>query len=131
MSGGRFNYMNDTLTNEIFDYGVSAHYNMGNPRYLKDLKTARRLNPLKDRVISELVFDVFCLLHCFDYAESDDIGDDDYLKDVKYFKKKWLKAPPEEMAKRLVDASIDDLHEQLYRELDIALPDSEKEQDDE
>ena len=42
-------------------------------------------------MISEIVFDVLCLINSFDYYKSGDILYEDYLEDVKFFKNKWLK----------------------------------------
>ena len=55
MSGGTFNYHNDRLKDEIFPYSCNT-----------SLK-ARSINPLEDRVISELVYDVLELIHIYDY----------------------------------------------------------------
>ena len=112
MSGGHFNYMNDTLANEMFgslspDYGKSGFE-------LAD--QARRINPMKDKQVSELCWDLFCLMHSFDWMISGDTGDETYEADLRYFKDKWLKATPEILAKREVDKSLAELKEDLYNE---------------
>ena len=49
MSGGRFNYMDSTIKNEIFGW------------------TNKPINVFEDREISELVWDVFDLIHSYDW----------------------------------------------------------------
>ena len=44
-----------------------------------------------DPEISALVYDVFCLLHSYDWAESGDTDMDAYQKDVEIFKSQWFK----------------------------------------
>lgn len=111
MSGGHFNYSNDTLCREIFDWEVSPDYG---ERGFKQSNLAGRINPLKDRIISEIVFDVFCLLHSYDWYESGDTREETYRKDVKRFKEKWLKLMPEDRAKEIIEDEISNLREELY-----------------
>ena len=73
MSGGHFNYQDKQLKNVMFGY---------NHEYK---------NPLEDREISNLVFDVLTLLHVFDYYISGDTGEENYIKAKDEFKKKWLR----------------------------------------
>lgn len=116
MSGGHFNYSNDRLCSEIFDWGVSADYG---EHGFKHSNVARRINPLKDRIISELVFDVFCLLHSFDWYESGDTCEETYREDVKRFKEKWLKPFSEDRAKEIIEDEISRLREDLYDTFNI------------
>ena len=55
MSGGRWNYENDNACREVFGWMVSADYDLVHPDTMAMSKMARRLNPLEDRAISELV----------------------------------------------------------------------------
>ena len=115
MSGGRFNYTNDSLSSEMFNY-LSTSY--GQSEF--DLADqARRINPLKDRQVSELCWDLLCLIHSFDWMISGDTGEESYAEDLRYFKKKWLKTPPEELVKREVDKTIAELKADLYDEFGI------------
>lgn len=80
MSGGRFNYMDNTLKNEIFGW------------------TDRPTNVFEDREISELVWDVFDLIHSYDWYASGDTCKETYLKDKAEFKKEmvfqsWSESP--------------------------------------
>ena len=56
MSGGHFDYNDKRLKNDMFGY--EHEYK----------------NPLEDREISNLVYDVLTLLHVFDYYKSGDTG---------------------------------------------------------
>ena len=118
MSGGRFNHENDTLCRDLFQWHVSPEYNMGeDPDYKASVKAARRVNPMRDKVISEMLYDMFCLLHSFDWAESGDTDEETYRKDVLYFKRKWLKSKPDDLIKAQIDAGINELREELYQNL--------------
>ena len=115
MSGGRFNYTNDSLSSEMFNYLSPSR---GQSEF--DLADqARRINPLKDRQLSELCWDFLCLSHSFDWMISGDTGEESYEEDLRYFKKKWLKTPPEELVKREVDKTIAELKADLYAEFGI------------
>ena len=114
MSGGRFNYQNDYLCSEIF--GTSADY--GEPGF-EEGKFARKQNPLLDKQISELVWDVFVLLHSYDWAASGDTSDEDYFEDVAFFKKKWFGKTPEELALDEIGKQIEETKEELYRALGL------------
>lgn len=88
MSGGRWGYMQSTLANDMFNWLVSVDY--GDEGRAQS-KVARQVNPMGDREISELVWDVLCLIHSRDWNLSGDTCDETYLKDVKAFKEKWFK----------------------------------------
>lgn len=116
MSGGHFNYDNDRACNEIFGWGVSADYGTEG---FEQSKLARRINPLEDLVISELVFDVFCLLHSYDWYRSGDTCEETYRDDVKRFKQKWLKSLPKTHIKEIVNDETARLRDELYKSFDI------------
>ena len=84
MSGGKFDYSNDKAAREIFNWGADVDYGMGDSNYQRNVKSARKINPLEDKQLSELVFDVFCLLHSFDWYASGDTGGETYFSDVEY-----------------------------------------------
>ena len=116
MSGGRFQYQNDNLAHEIFGWHMSPNY--GEKGFSQALE-ARRVNPLEDKQISELVWDVFCLLHSFDWYQSGDICEETYLADVERFKEKWFKKTDAEMTKDEIDKSIEELKNELYKTFNI------------
>ncbi len=125
MSGGKFDYKNDSLSNELFGWDVSTHYGIGESKlYTEFVAQARRINPMRDRLLSELVYDVFCLLNSLDYWLSGDTSESQYRADVKQFKKKWLKSPSEELVTREIEHTtaelqntLDTLKADLYRDL--------------
>lgn len=91
MSGGHFEYKNDTACGVVFDYDLSPVYGLGKSNYYWCVKKAREINPLEDVELSELVYDMFCLLHSFDWYVSGDNCRDIYEHDIAYFRQKWLK----------------------------------------
>lgn len=87
MSGGRWNYIQSTVANEVFDWRMSVDYG---EEGRAQSKLARKLNPMGDHDISEIVWDVLCLLQSRDWHLSGDTCEETYLKDVKAFKEKWF-----------------------------------------
>lgn len=116
MSGGHFNYKNDDLCSEIYNYRVRADY--GEDGFKQSAK-ARRINPFDDVIISELVFDAFCLLHSFDWYKSGDTCEETYREDVMRFKDKWLATQPSARVKEIVDDEIIRVREELYTAFNI------------
>lgn len=122
MSGGRFDYKNDYLCEEIFDWRI--HPNYGDAGFNQS-KLARKFNPMEDLVMSELIFDVFCILHSFDWYQSGDTGEDTYNADVKRFKDKWLKQPPEHRVREIIDDELNAVRDKLYQSFNITGGDTE------
>lgn len=121
MSGGHFEYLDQKLAREMFGWGIDICY--GEKGFSK-VNKAGAINPLQDREISKLTWDLLCLIYSFDYYICGDTGEETYLEDLKYFKDKWLKPGRKETAKRLVDEECEELRKELYKELGI----SEKEE---
>ena len=96
MSGGLFDYADETLKNEIFKWA--------------DKPT----DEFEDREISELVWDVFDLINSFDYYRCCDISKETYLKRKDEFKKKWFGDNRGLRIQKIVDESIDELRQELY-----------------
>ena len=65
-----------------------------------------------DPEISALVYDVFCLLHSYDWAESGDTDMDAYQKDVEIFKNQWFKKARKDRIKEMIDISTEKLKEE-------------------
>ena len=101
MSGGRFDYADSRLKDEIFGWSDK-------PR-----------NVFEDREISELVWDVLNLIHDYDWYASGDTSESAYLEKKAAFKKKWLQTPPEERIKRIVAEAVGDLRQELYKNFNI------------
>lgn len=114
MSGGRFNYMDSTLCTEMFD--EYADYDLEGLKDLKDArKRVRRKNRFEDVEISELIFDVFCLIHSYDWYASGDTGEDDYRKDVEYFKRKWFGKTAKQRAEKVAKDAIEEFKEDIKK----------------
>ena len=107
MSGGYFDYRNDYMKTDIFGYEFNADYGVD------AFKNQKVPNVFEDREISELVADVFDLLHSFDWYKSGDTGKDTYLKDKERFKKKWFSNRGVRV-KTIVDTAIQQAKEELY-----------------
>ena len=116
MSGGYFNYSNDTAARDIFGYGPAITYG------LKDLqgeaKQVAKDNPLEDHEISELVYDVFCLLHSFDWYKGSDTDYETYQKDVAFFKNKWFRGDSSERMERLTAQAIERIKDAAEKEIE-------------
>lgn len=115
MSGGAFDYINDRACQGIFQWMTPDYGEYG----FSKAKAAREMNPLEDKQLSELCWDMFCLLHSFDWYVSGDTGEDTYAEDVKRFKNKWLYKDADAIKKEEIDKSIEELRERLYKELII------------
>ena len=87
MSGGLYAYQNDSLCDEVT--GVYPDYGLDTDEHREKAIAARILNKLEDKQISEIAYDVFCLIHSYDWYFCGDTCRDDYMADVKAFKKKW------------------------------------------
>ena len=112
MSGGFWEYGNDRLAETIFGWDILPDY--GDDGF-GQAPEAWKKNPLEDKLMSELVWDVFCVLHSYDWYKSADTCEEDYREDVKRFKSKWLKGITE-----------DRINEMVARELETARAELEK-----
>lgn len=118
MSGGRFNYLDRSLTLEMFD--VLSEYGMGDDEYQRNVKRIRRTNHFQDKVISELIYDVMCLIHSYDWYVSDDTDERTYRADVKFFKTKWLNFLDEKRVREIVDGELESVREELLKSLCVS-----------
>jgi len=116
MSGGRWCYNQCSLGYEMFP-GCDVTYGLGEHDYADSVRLARKINPLEDKQLSELAFDLLCVIYSADWYLSGDTGENSYRADVEYFKNKWLKANPSELVKMEIDKSITEVKEELYRSL--------------
>lgn len=117
MSGGHFGYKETSLCGEIFGWGIDAEYGLEKKKIKTNSRVAGQINPLEDRQISELVYDVLCLINSFDYYKSGDTGEECYRSDIVYFKKKWLETSKSEIDKRTVDDILQSAREEIYKML--------------
>ena len=117
MSGGVWNYANDTLAGDIFGWGLDVDYGLNREEHKISAMQARKADPLEDKELSELVFDVFCLLHSYDWYTSADTGEATYRADVKAFKDKWLKRSGQQRIKDEIEKTLSEANNSLYRDL--------------
>lgn len=108
MSGGYFNYEDRTLKNRIFGYACESS------------RQARADNRLEDKVVSEIAYDIFNVLHAYDYYQEGDKTEEEYRKAVKKFKDKWFsKKFNEKYCRELVSEECEMLRKQLLSDLDV------------
>ena len=117
MSGGRWDYINDRVANELFGYYLDVDYGLADDDVSYSRKLARKINPLEDKLLSELVFDVLCLLHSYDWYASGDNCEDVYKKDKNYFKRKWLKGVSKDLVTTIVEEEFARTKEELLESL--------------
>lgn len=99
ISGGHFSYADQTARSEIFNY-------------CGDSKNVP--NVFKDKEISEIVWDVFELIHDFDWYVSGDTGEGQWNKAVHEFKEKWFTdAGRAERYDRYLKDSLKEMREML------------------
>lgn len=114
MSGGLWQYDNDTLAQSIYGWDMLPDY--GDDGFSQAVKAWKR-NPLEDKLMSELVWDVFCVLHSFDWYKSCDTCEEDYREDVERFKSKWLKGRSEDRIKEMISRELENAREELEKAL--------------
>lgn len=115
MSGGYFNYNNDNAARDIFGSEVEIKCNLSKRQ--EDAKAVAKDNPLEDREISELAYDLFCLLHSYDWYKSSDTSFGDYKNDVEFFKTKWLYGGRTKRINFLVDRAIERIKNEADAEI--------------
>ena len=116
MSGGHWDYQNDRLARDIFGWSISADYG---EKGFSQAAQARRINPLEDKMMSEILWDMLCVLHSYDWYACGDNCEETYLEDVKRFKEKWLLLSDEEITKREVKNCLSEVKEDIYKSLGI------------
>ena len=115
MSGGSFGYVGDYIGNNVFGYLLSVHYdNIDNPAHCR---LARNMNPMDDRDVSELLYDMACLLHSCEWYKSGDICEETYREHIAKFKKKWFKRTDTDRLQACKD-DLKSYYEQLAAELE-------------
>lgn len=91
MSGGRFDYKDDALAAELFP-GVPIRWGLDSGEWYDNaVEKVTESDVMCDKEISELVYDVMCLLHGADLYLSGDLGWATYECDLQYFREKWLR----------------------------------------
>lgn len=106
MSGGHWNYQNDRLKTELFGYWNDDKFN---PKYH---------NIVEDIKLSALIFDVFELLHDYDWYASGDYCEETWIESKKKFKDKWFKSNPG-LDEELIDSYLAVVKEDIMKSLDL------------
>lgn len=106
MSGGHWNYNNITLCNEIFGWA-------------SDAREAAFRNPLDDRLISEITWDLFEVLHQYDLYRSGDTDEEKYRDAARRFKNKWIHSPHEGCVLSMIDSVLADAKADIFRAFDF------------
>lgn len=101
MSGGHWNYENDDLRAYLFGYS-------------SDTFNAKKHNIVDDVKLSALIFDVFDLLHNYDWYVSGDNGLETWAEDKKAFKDKWFKNN-EKLDEDLIDNYLSEVKKDLMK----------------
>lgn len=123
MSGGHWDYKNDQLAGEIFGWYTQTDCGLVGKKHDVQQKLAMKSNPLNDPELSALVFDVFCLLHSYDWARSGDTDMEDFRKDAQDFRSRWLGTTREEQVRIIVESCAEQLKDDLYAALLPPVPD--------
>lgn len=119
MSGGNFSYKDSALANEIFGWDVDIGYNLADKDFEKNRAKVRKRNVFEDKEISEMIYDMFCLIHSYDWYTCGDTGPDDYKKDVEYFKNKWFGKSEKERVQLEIDKCLAEIRAELLNEFGL------------
>lgn len=87
MSGGSHDYIAFSLANAL-NIPSGRYGGIGEDK--DDYRAVRKANPMEDIELSEMMYDITCLLHSLEWYHSCDTDEDTYRKDVKAFKDKWF-----------------------------------------
>lgn len=108
MSGGYWDYKNNELRDEIFGY-----------IYERDGEKVNIPNVLEDKILSEMVWDMLNMLGDFDYYKCGDTCKETWIKSKQEFKKKWLSKDNKNLYKEIIDKSLEELRDELYKSIEI------------
>lgn len=101
MSGGRFNYTDSALMNEIFGFSE-------NPK-----------NVFEDWEISQLVWDTLELIHDYDLYVSSDTCEETWLKAKQKFKRKWFGSSRKDRLKEIIDDTAEEFKKEMYKTIGV------------
>lgn len=111
MSRGCWDYIDERLCEDIFGY--SSGY-MNSPP-IKPIPTkVREENRLGDAFLSEIAYDVFCMLYACDSYKCGDIGEDTYRKQLKVFKDKWVNHRNSKNINRVLSEYVERFKRDIY-----------------
>lgn len=104
MSGGRFNYTDSSLMDEIFGY------------------SEKPTNVFEDWEISRLVWDTLELIHDYDLYVCSDTCEETWLEAKQKFKKKWFESPRKDRLKKIIDDTAEEFKKEMYKTIGLTLP---------
>lgn len=96
MKGGSFDYIDQQLKHELFD------------------RVDKPNNVFEDRELSELVWDVFDLIHAYDCYHCNESKSGSFIKAKTRFKDKWLTSQRIRV-KRIIDDAMSQVRDELYQ----------------
>lgn len=67
-----------------------------------------------DAELDDLMKDVAKLAHDVEWYDSGDIGLDNYMKTVQWFKEKWFGSDREERLKGYIDTELENMRDRMY-----------------
>ena len=105
MSGGCWNYMNDSTANEILGYHIYVGYGLDSERHEKNYRMVVRENPLGDPEIPQLSYTMYSAFFTHMIGLVQDTDFDVYQKDVAIFKDRWFKRAQVDRIKEMIDIS--------------------------
>ena len=117
MSGGRFSYKEQSLCYSVFNYDIQVLYDLAGEKAETNRLRAMRDNPLGDKRVSALIYDVLSLLHSYDYYVSGDTSKDCYINDLNYIRSKYLKIQSDKVLEDYVESRCSEIKEQILSEL--------------
>lgn len=113
MSGGQFDYFHDKITQQVYDWEVDANDDLGSKAQVWSANKARKMDPLNDVELSEMLYDLACVMKAHDWFRSGDTGPEDYDEAKQYFKNKWFG----KTQKQRIDDQVEKAAIQLKREV--------------
>lgn len=85
-------------------------------------KEARKENPMEDKIISELCFEVLTLMDKITKMKCGDIAEHEYQALLYDFKEKWLKKDKKELYKKLIEEETEELKKELLKSINNENP---------
>lgn len=107
MSRGYFDYHNIVLWERLFP---SCYHNTPG-----QTKIARRDDPMEDKLLSELVYDIMGVLNDLDSYKSGDISEAEYREVTEAFRAKWFDITNEDLLRREIENNLIEAKENLYK----------------
>ena len=115
MSGGHWNYSNSDLGYDIFGYKIDIGYDLAKKDREMSRIMVRKQDILEDREVSELVYDVMCLLCSYDYYVSGDTSEEQYRADTQFFKDKWFGKTSESRLKKQIEDYTEEFKDSMNK----------------